>query len=189
MNLVEASVACKMAGLNYGQWRYLCEVVGTIKPPTAEEIEANMNRKKKHEYIPKYDGRAVTAYNLRGEPVITYPNIQAACIALGKPPANIRHACNGKLNTAYGFQWRYVGEEQPNCIRKKTPSILAPKVEAHCPECGTTFLGDKRRVYCSFECSESARHKRDMAFREKHRRQNRKTNDMDMGVEPERGIV
>lgn len=189
MNLVEASVACKMAGLNYGQWRYLCEVVGMIKPPTAEEIEANMNRKKKHKYIPKYDGRAVTAYNLRGEPVMTYPNLRAACITLGKSLENIRRACNGKQNTAYGFQWRYADEEQPGCLIKKTPSILAPKAEAQCPECGTMFLADKRRVYCSFECSESARHKRDMAFREKHRRQNRKTNDMDMGVEPERGIV
>lgn len=181
LNLVEASVACRMAGMTYGEWHYKCEVLGIIKPPTAEQIKANTKRKKQNDkYNDCKEGSTaridapVTAYNVRGEAVMTYPSVRAAAQALGKPTSGIYRVCDGLQKTAHGFQWQYADCPPPKRLWKKQQSRIAPKKKAQCPECGKTFTADKRMVYCSAACTDAARRKRVIAFNNPKPRQNRK---------------
>ena len=187
INLVEASVACRMAGMTYGEWHYKCEVLGIIKPPTAEQIRANTKRKKHDD---KYKGcpegstaridAPVTAYNVRGEAVMTYPSVRVAAQTLGKPTSGIYRACDGLQKTAHGLQWQYADCPPPKSIAKKQVSRISTKRKAQCPECGKTFTADKRMLYCSAGCADAARRKRVIAYNMQKCRQNRKPDSLEM---------
>lgn len=170
LTLVEASIACKLAGMDYGRWHYLCEVLGVIEPPTAEEIAANTCRKppKRLQYIKK--DWPVTAYDLEGRPVMTYPSIEVAARALGKNTRWIYACSSGRCASAYGYQWRYGDDPPPGArLKKEAAPRTAPKTEKVCPICGTVFEGNKKEKLCSEACRIEA-HKRRVRENDKARR-------------------
>lgn len=170
LTLVEASIACKLAGLDYGKWHYLCEVLGMIEPPTAEEIAANTHRKKRGRPTNAHKDCPVTAYDLEGRPVMTYPSVTVAAKALGKNRKRIVECSAGRCASAYGYQWRYTDEPAPEALpQKKAAPKTAPKTEKVCTICGTVFMGNKKEKLCSPACRDEAR-KRRMNDYDKRRR-------------------
>lgn len=161
MTLVEASIACKLAGLDYGKWHYLCEVLGLIEPPTAEEIAANTHRKKRGRPPNVHKDCPVTAYDLEGRPVMTYPSVTVAAKAIGKNTGGIYACIGGRYTRAYGYQWRYADEPAPEALpQKKSAPTTAPKTEKVCIICGTVFMGNKKETLCSPTCRDEARKRR-----------------------------
>ncbi|OLS40844.1 NUMOD1 domain-containing DNA-binding protein [Bacillus sp. MRMR6] len=67
----------------------------------------------------------IIQYTLSGEFLQKFPSIKAAAehlISHGfeqASPSSISKACIGKVNYAYGFQWRYFGDERPLLNLKK----------------------------------------------------------------------
>ncbi len=59
-----------------------------------------------------YDS-SVVQFSLDGQPIKAFETIQLAAEYLGKnrkDTSNIRQCADGKLKTAYGFQWRWLKE-------------------------------------------------------------------------------
>lgn len=92
-----------------------------------QAIEAVLNRtRKQHKgFIYRYigenspesvksiqtHGRQVLQFSLEGNYINTYPSANAAARAIGKDSnagRNIRSACSGTRQTAYGFKWKYL---------------------------------------------------------------------------------
>lgn len=163
MNLVEASVACKLAGVSYGQWHYLCEVLGVIEQPDVELIRAQIKRKKSGRTKEPYGTEAaradtpVVAYTLSGTLFASYNSVSDAAAALGKPPRNIYLACGGSYKRAYGLQWRYIDDPPAGGLYKVGGHNKASRQNKRCPICGKIFLGTKRNKYCSEPCARKGR--------------------------------
>lgn len=158
MDLVKASVACKIAGMSYGKWHYLCEVLGMIPPPTEEEIAANTKHVKKRNQreINPNQRRAVVSYNFEGKELITYPDAYVAARAIGKDAAAIHRACGGKQYSAHGYQWRYAGDPAPGpLIRRRSSDVGIKVLQKICQHCQRPYVGSKQSRYCSDTCRDA----------------------------------
>lgn len=158
MNITEARIAAQMAGLNYGEWHYRCEVLHIIEPPPLSEIRKRMVKPKYHTDGAK-GSRPVCQYDLDGEFVCSYETIYTAAAAMGREkPYNIIAACEGRYLKAYGFQWRYMGEEAPGALERKKVNPAAQEYweEKPCKTCGKMYKGPKNSRYCSGECKAEA---------------------------------
>lgn len=170
MDLVKASVACKLAGMTYGKWHYLCEVVGAIPPPSEEEIEANTKhvKKRRAREINPNQRRAVTAYKFDGKEAMTYPDAYVAARAIGKDAAAIHRVCNGKQYSAHGYQWRYAGDPAPGPLIRRRSSDVGMKVfNKICQHCGRPYTGSKQSLYCSDTCRDEVQRERSKEFQRK----------------------
>lgn len=158
MNITEARIAAQMAGLNYGEWHYRCEVLHIIEPPPIEEIHKRIKPPKQQAIGARAD-RPVCQYDLQGEFVASYPTVYAAAAAMGKENLkSIIAACSGRYLKAYGFQWRYMGEKAPGELEhKKVVRATAGHLEEKpCKQCGKVYKGPKNSRYCSDDCKAAA---------------------------------
>ena len=154
MNITEARIAAEMSGLQYGQWRYLCEVLHVIEPPPIEEIRKRIVKPKRQTTGAK-GSRPVCQYDLQGEFVCSYETVYVAAAAMGREKHyNILAACDGRYLKAYGFQWRYMDEDAPGPLecKKRGASSKEHWVEQPCKNCGKIYKGPKNSRYCSDEC-------------------------------------
>lgn len=60
----------------------------------------------------KRQARTVEQYTLDGKLVGEFSSIKDAAKALGKHHSNISKCCNGKVNSAYGFVWKFKQQEK-----------------------------------------------------------------------------
>lgn len=153
----EMTIAARMHGMEYGQFSFALEC-GTATMPPMEEIRKRIVKRKSHIDGAKA-GRPVCQYDLNGEFVCSFETIYAAAAAMGREkPYGIIAACEGRYLKAYGFQWRYLGEEAPSALERKRANPAAQQYweEKPCKTCGKMYKGPKNSRYCSDECKKQA---------------------------------
>lgn len=166
----EVTIAAKMNGMDYGKYSFLVEC-GKAPLPPLDEIRAQMVVQKK-----RRDGevRAVMQYSLKGEYIATYPSAADATEALGRErrtSGNICNACSGKAASAFGYQWRYEGDNPPGVYinRGSIPIKRTQRVDKVCVLCGKPYKGLGRSLYCSSECAKAAQRDNNKRFYEKNK--------------------
>ncbi len=168
MNLVEASVACKLAGMDYGQWHYLCEVLGVIEPPTAEEIRKHMHHRAKGSEHERRRNCPVTAYDKKGREITTYPSVEIAATVLKAQTSGIYAACNGRYYSSHGYQWRYAGDPPPGpLIHKRSGDVGIVALKKTCKHCNRPYVGTRKSRYCSDTCRAAVQVERSKAYQQR----------------------
>lgn len=155
MNIAETAMAARIRGMSYGQYTYLLGL-GRVEAPPIEEIRARLKRKKER----KGGARAQTPvmqYDKNGEFVASYENAAAAARAFGRDyPHTVYAACDGRYLSAWGYQWRYAGDEAPGKYQRINthPERMYQNamVEKVCTRCGKHYKGAANSRYCSSEC-------------------------------------
>lgn len=159
MNLVEMAIAARMSGMSYGKYAYLVRQ-GQIEPPPIEEIRQKIIKPKLKAGGDRIEC-PVCQYDLQGEFVRSYENARQAAAAFGREYANSIHcACDGRYNSAYGFQWRYIDDEPPGVYKRTRSDPVrqeAQWVEKPCKQCGKMFAATYRMQYCSDKCKAEAK--------------------------------
>lgn len=165
------TIAAKNVGMDYGKYVFLLGC-GMAKLPPLEEIMAQMVIKKKRS---TNEPRAVVQYSMKGEYIATFVNAGDATAALGRDRRtshNINHACNGSARSAFGYQWRYEGDNPPGIYARlsgEIPVRIAKRVDKVCVLCGAAYKGAGRSLYCSKKCADIAKAESGKRYYEKHK--------------------
>ncbi len=72
-------------------------------------VRSEKTKKKQSEA--RKDKHSVSQIGLNGKLITTFKSVADASKSVNGNRANIAACCNGRQLTAYGYQWRYVGEE------------------------------------------------------------------------------
>lgn len=167
MTAAELSIAARMNGMSYGKYVHALKCGMATLPPMSE-IRAKMVVQKKR----GSESQPVCQYDKKGEYIATYPTTGEAAVALGmerRAASTIRNACTGKVNSAYGFQWRFEGDKAPGIYinRGTMPIRKTERVDMICQMCGKPYKGVKRSRYCSDACADIAKAESAKKYREK----------------------
>lgn len=156
MTAAELSIAARMNGMTYGKYTHLLRL-GMVKLPPLSEIRAQMVVKKKR----GNGAQPVCQYDMKGVYIATYATTGDAALAVGQErnrSSIICNACTGKMNSAYGYQWRYEGDKAPGVYinRGSIPVRKTQRVDKICTRCAKPYKGVPRSLYCSNECAKDA---------------------------------
>ena len=118
---------------------------------------------------------------MKGEYIATYATTGDAALAIGKERSansSIRNACIGNMNSAYGFQWRFEGDNPPGIYvnRGKMPIRKTTLVDKVCVRCGKPYRGVARSLYCSGDCANAAKLESNQKYKEKIKQQTKEQN-------------
>lgn len=167
MTAAELSIAARMNGMSYGKYVHALKCGMATLPPLSE-IRAQMVVKKK-----RGSGvQPVCQYDKKGEYIATYASTGEAAVAIGqerRAASCIHNACIGRMNSAYGYQWRFEGDKAPGVYinRGSIPIRQTQRVDMICQMCGKPYKGVKRSRYCSDACADIAKTESARKYREK----------------------
>ena len=167
LTISEMVIAARMNGMSYGKYVQALRA-DRAKLPPIKEIRAQLVQPKKRG---KHSG-SVNCYDFGGNFLAGYPSTAHAAEVMGGQTRTIRAACNGAMKSAYGYQWRYAGDEAPGPYKRSQPQapLLRQKVTLECQRCGKLYKGLKQSRYCSKECADLAQRDQMKAIHEKRRK-------------------
>ncbi len=169
MTATELTIAARMNGMSYGKYVHALKC-GMATLPPIEKIRAQMVVKKKR----GGEAQPVCQYDKKGEYIATYASTGEAAVAIGqerRAASSIRNACTGKMNSAYGYQWRFEGEKAPGVYmnRGTIPIRKTQRVDKICERCGKPYKGVKRSRYCGDDCAKAVQSESAKKYREKRK--------------------
>lgn len=168
LTISEMAIAARMNGMSYGHYVQALRA-DRAKLPPIKEIRAQLVKPKKRD---RSNG-PVNCYDMEGNFLAGYPSAASAAEAIGGNRHTIQGACRCiDLKSAYGYQWRYAGDEAPGVYKRVSPKtpILAERVTLECQRCGKWYKGVKRSKYCSKECADLAQRDQMKAVNERRRK-------------------
>ena len=167
LTISEMVIAARMNGMSYGHYVQALSA-GRAKLPPIKEIRAQLVQPKKRG---QHSG-PVNCYDFAGNFLAGYPSAAHAAEAMGVNVHTIRAACNGAMKSAYGYQWRYAGDEAPGPYKRSQPQtpIVRQKFTLECQRCGKLYKGLKQSRYCSRECADLVLREQQKAIHEKRKK-------------------